>query len=174
MNKEASAQADTVWICVKTQTRREHIAAGQLRRLAEVEVFCPRIRFRRNTRRGRVWFDEALFPGYLFVRCKIQTTGRIIATTAGVRGIIRFAGEYATVPAPVIEFLKREGGETVIIREPELRTGDEVIVAAGALRGLRAVITQELPGSERVNILMDLMGTAVAAEVPVDVLERVA
>jgi hypothetical protein len=36
------------------------------------------------------------------------------------------------------------------------------------------VITQVLPGGERVKILMELMGTAVEAEVPMEALEPAA
>ena len=33
------------WFCLRTQPKREHIAAACLRQIPEVEVFCPRVRF---------------------------------------------------------------------------------------------------------------------------------
>jgi transcriptional antiterminator RfaH len=42
------------WFCVRTQTKREHIAAGHLREIEGVEVFCPRLRYRKATRRGKI------------------------------------------------------------------------------------------------------------------------
>lgn len=162
------------WYCVKTQTKREHIAAGQLKQLEGVEVFCPRIRFQRRTRRGRVWFEEALFPGYLFARFDPALMLRAVAGTCGVRGLVRFSGECARVPDAVIEMLRAEAEETVVIPPDALHAGDEAVLAKGALRGLRAVVTQVLPGGERVKILMELMGTAVEAEVPMDTLEPAA
>ena len=56
------------WFCLRTQTKREHIAAAILDRLDEVEVFCPRISQVKKTRAGKKRFVEAMFPGYIFGR----------------------------------------------------------------------------------------------------------
>ena len=162
------------WYCIRTQTKREHIAAGQLERLAGIEVFCPRIRFQRNTKRGKVWFEEALFPGYLFVRFDMATMLRAVSSAYGVRGLVRFAGECAKVPDFVMSTLRSAADGVVVIKETALKTGDQAVISEGAMRGLSAVVTQVLPGGERVKILMELMGTAVEAEVPMDALEPAA
>ncbi|NOU35959.1 MAG: hypothetical protein HOO88_04240 [Kiritimatiellaceae bacterium] len=162
------------WLCVRTQPKREHIAVGQLNRLAGVEVFCPRIRFQRNTKRGRVWFDEALFPGYLFARFDFDKSIRAVSSAVGVRGLVRFAGDCAKVPDFIIEMLRNEFNGTVVISEPELKAGDRAVMVDGAMRGLHAIVTQVLPGGDRVRILMELMGTAVEAEVPMEALEPAA
>jgi len=162
------------WYCVKTQTKREHIAAGRLELLPGVEVFCPRIRFQRNTKRGKIWFEEALFPGYLFARFDIPTMLRAVSNAYGVRGLVRFSGECSQVPDFVVDALRSGADSVIVIKEPALKVGDETVIADGAMRGLRAVVTQVLSGGERVKILMDLMGTAVEAEVPMKALEPVA
>jgi len=162
------------WRCVRTQPMREHIAARQLARLEGVEVFAPRIRFQRNTKRGRVWFEESLFPGYIFARFDALQSLRAVSSAVGVRGLVRFAGDCAVVPNAMIELLQNEAEETIVIKKSALRAGDEAMVAEGAMRGLRAVVTQVLSGGERVKILMDLMGTAVEAEVSVSALEPAA
>jgi transcriptional antiterminator RfaH len=162
------------WLCVRTQTKREHIAAGQLSRLAGVEVFCPRIRFQRNMKRGKVWFEEALFPGYLFARFDFNTLVRAVSGAVGVRGLVRFSGECAQVPGFVIDTLRKEADGTVVIPQPVLQTGDQAVMVEGALQGLRAIVTQVLPGGARVKILMELMGTEVEAEVSIRALEPAA
>jgi len=165
-----------VWYCVKTQPKREHIAAAQLERFDGVEVFAPRIRFKRRVPRGKVWFEESLFPGYIFARLNLLMM-RAVSSAVGVRGLVRFAGECAAVPEPMIELLREEtaGAAVVVIPdEPSVKEGDEAVVAEGALMGLQAVITQVMPGGERVKILLDMMGTAVSAEVPLDTLEKTA
>ncbi len=166
----------SVWRCVRTQPKREHIAAAQLERLESVEVFAPRIRFKRRTPRGKVWFEESLFPGYIFARFE-PLMQRAVSSAVGVRGLVKFAGECASVPPAVIEMLRRETpacGPLVIEEKRTLKEGDEAVVAEGALMGLPAVITQVLPGKERVKILMDMMGTAIEADLPLDALEKVA
>ncbi len=164
------------WVCVRTQTRREPVAAGQLELLNGVEVFCPRIRFRRNTRRGKVWFEEAMFPGYIFVRFDFAEMVRAVSSAVGVRGLVRFRGECARVPDSMIEMLRAERFDEgpVVIEEPAVQVGDEAVVTDGALMGLRAVITQVLSGGERVKVLMDMMGTAIEAEIEAGSLEAVA
>jgi transcriptional antiterminator RfaH len=166
----------TAWRCVRTQPKREHIAAAQLARLEAVEVFAPRIRFKRRTPRGKVWFEESLFPGYIFSRFSEQAQ-RAVATAVGVRGLVKFAGECAKVPDFVVETLREETpqvGPILIEDSREMKEGDETIVVEGAMNGLRAVVTKVMAGGERVKVLMDMMGTAVEAEVPVDTLEKVA
>jgi transcriptional antiterminator RfaH len=164
------------WRCVRTQPKREHIAAGQLELLDGVEVFAPRIRFKRRTPRGKVWFEESLFPGYIFARFDGFML-RAVSSAVGVRGLVRFAGECAVVPNAMIELLQTEAATSepiVIPDEPFLKEGDEAVVAEGALLGLQAVITQVMPGGDRVKVLLNMMGTAIEAVVPVDTLEKVA
>ncbi len=161
-------------MCIRTQPKREHIAAGQLELLADVEVFAPRIRFKRRTPRGKVWFEESLFPGYIFARFDVPML-RAVSSAVGVRGLVRFAGECAAVPDAMIEMLRSDSPEPIVILdEPSVREGDEAVVVEGSLMGLQAVITRVMPGGERVKVLLNMMGTAVEAEVSLDALERVA
>ena len=64
---ETDSDSIEKWRCLRGKPKREHLAAQHLR-LAGFEAFCPRIRHQRRTVRGKVWFVEALFPGYLFAR----------------------------------------------------------------------------------------------------------
>jgi len=163
------------WYCVRTQPKREAVAASQIAARG-VEVFAPRIRFRRRTPRGRVWFEESLFPGYIFARFDFEMF-RAVSSAVGVRGLVRFAGECAVVPEAMIELLREEmaSAKTIVIQdEPSVKVGDEAVVAEGSLMGLRAVITKVMPGGERVKILLDMMGTAIEAEVSLNTLEKVA
>jgi len=162
------------WMCIRTQPKREHIAAGQLELLADVEVFAPRIRFKRRTPRGKVWFEESLFPGYIFARFDVPML-RAVSSAVGVRGLVRFAGECAAIPDAMIEMLRTDSPEPIVIPDESLvKEGDQTVVAEGSLMGLQAVITRVMPGGERVKVLLNMMGTAVEAEVPLDALERVA
>src|SRR5438477_11205124 len=64
---------EPVWFCLKTQPKREHLAATALRRQFAVECFWPRLRFRRMTQRGQDWIVEAMFPGYLIAELGYST-----------------------------------------------------------------------------------------------------
>src|SRR6185312_13830264 len=58
----------TAWFCLRTHPKHECVAAAQLRQEANIEVFLPRIRFKRATRCGPAWVTEALFQNYLFAK----------------------------------------------------------------------------------------------------------
>jgi transcriptional antiterminator RfaH len=154
------------WYCVQTRPKGEHIAAAHLRQLHGVSAFCPRLRFQRGTRRGQVWFVEALFPGYVFARFVPATMWRAVQHAHGVARLLEFGGRYPLVDEDVIEALRSEMGDDEV-REVKVgaAVGDEVELASGALRGLAGVITKVLSGGERVRVLMEFLGEQRLVEV---------
>lgn len=157
------------WYCLKAQPKREHIAAASLRQLTGVDSFCPRIRFKKPTRRGSVWFVEALFPGYLFSEFEYPESHRAVRSAHGVVSIVHFGEQIPTLSGDAIEMLRRRHGEEAVITlQPELEVGDAVTVGAGTLAGLEAVITRLVPTRDRVRILLDFLGRQVEAEVDPD------
>jgi len=147
------------WYCIRTQPKSEHIAAAHLRILEGVEAYCPRLRFRRMTQRGPVWFAEALFPGYIFARFTPIESQLEVAAARGVSTLLRFGGELASVPDGAIEELREHmGDEDCKTIDPELRAGDAVTVTDGVFRGLSTIITQLAPSCERVRVLVEFLG----------------
>src|SRR5204863_2405848 len=78
------------WYCVRTQPKHEHIAAATLTRNLSLEVFHPRLRLERATRRGVVHVVEPLFPCYLFVRCCLGERLDDIRYANGVCSLVHF------------------------------------------------------------------------------------
>ena len=76
------------WFCLRSQTKREHIAAALLEAIDGIHVFCPRIRVYRKTKLGKKQFTEALFPAYLFAKFNALQHYRQVIHTAGVSGIV--------------------------------------------------------------------------------------
>ena len=79
-----------LWFCLRAQPKREHIAATALRRQMQIECFSPRLRFRKLTRRGPVWFVEAMFPGYLFAHFVYSDRHRQVGHLHGILSIVQF------------------------------------------------------------------------------------
>jgi transcriptional antiterminator RfaH len=156
------------WYCVQAQPKHEHIAAAHLRRCIEgIDVFNPRLRVRRATRRGAVWFVEALFPGYLFARFDPVATMENVETTPGVRTVVRFGPLTPSVPDPVIDDLRTSYGTDELIEVgDDLRPGDEVDVAAGPFRGFDAKVLCVLSAPERIRILLEILGRKTPVELP--------
>jgi transcriptional antiterminator RfaH len=155
---------ELAWFCVRTQTKREHIAAGHLRELEGIEVFCPRLRYRKATRRGTVWWIEPLFPGYLLARFSLMESERAVTFCQGVRGLVRFGPEIPSVPESFVQVLRDEIGshdttdDEILTVTPAIECGDEVEVAIGPLAGMRGVVVAIAPAAERVKILLDFLG----------------
>ena len=166
MNQMLTARA---WHCVRTQPKSEHIAAAHLRTLAGVEVYCPRLRFRRLTARGPVWFTEALFPGYLFARFVPAESQQEVAGARGVSTLVRFGSELATLPERAIEEMRTHMGDADCkVIEPELKEGVAVTITGGVFMGLATVVTQLRPARERVRVLIDFLGECREVEVAKD------
>jgi transcriptional antiterminator RfaH len=152
------------WYCVRAQTKREHIAAKHLRELEGVEVFCPRIKYRKATRRGKIWWMEPLFPGYLLAKFDRSEMERAVTFCQGVRGLVRFGSEIPDVPENSVRTLIQqvqeqadENGELITVA-PTISVGDEVEVATGPFRGMKGVIRSVAPATERVKVLLEFLG----------------
>ncbi len=152
------------WFCVRCQTKREHIAAGHLRELESVEVFCPRLRYRKATRRGKIWWVEPLFPGYVLAKFSIHEMERAVTFCQGVRGLVRFGSGIPAVPNSFVESLmqeirSREGAtEEVFTVSPTIEIGDEVEIAHGPLQGMHGTVVAVPSATERVKILLEFLG----------------
>ncbi|MBB5350790.1 transcriptional antiterminator RfaH [Haloferula luteola] len=158
---------------MKTAPKREHLAAGHLRELEGVEVFCPRLRYRKATRRGKIWWVEAMFPGYLLARFDLAEKRRHVEYAQGVTGLVKFGQQVPEIATAFVEALRREvrereveeGPDETLTLIPKIAADDEVEVAHGPLGGFHGRVVEVLPGRERVRVLMDFLGQPQVVEV---------
>ena len=156
------------WFCLRAQPKREHIAATCLRQISDVEVFCPRVRFRKPTNRGLVWFVESLFPGYLFARFDYATFHRRIRQGPGVSGFVQFGDRFALLPDPLISEIKiRMGTDELVEVNQGFELGQNVQIAQGPFQGLEALVTRLISARDRVELLIEWMGRSLHAEASV-------
>jgi transcriptional antiterminator RfaH len=157
---------EPVWFCLKTQPKREHLAATALRRQFGVECFSPRLRFRRMTQRGPVWFVEAMFPGYLFAKFVYSTQHRAVENSHGIRGIVHFGDRLATLPENIVAALQSKvGTEEIVTLDCSIKVGQSVEIVEGPFRGLEALVTHLLPARERIRVLLEFLGRPVEMEI---------
>ena len=153
------------WYCIRAQPKHEHIVAGHLKNEPRIEVYLPRIRFKRSTRRGAVWFTEALFPNYLFARFDLAESLRRLRHLSGVRGVVHFGDQWPTIPDGVIAKLRATvGADHVHVIHEELQPGETVEISGGVFHGLTAVVTRIMPGRERVAVLLEFLGRQTTVE----------
>ena len=155
------------WFCLKAQPKREHLAATGVRRQFHIECFSPRLRFRKMTRRGPVWFVEAMFPGYLFAKFVYGEQHRAVESSHGIRGIVHFGDRLATLSEDVVAALQsRVGAEEVVTVDSAIKIGQPVQLIEGPFQGLEVVVTQLLPARERIRVLLEFLGRSLEMEVP--------
>jgi len=155
------------WYAVFTKPRSEARAEDNLRRQG-FRCFLPWIQQARTRRTKRLVVAEPLFPRYLFVQLDPDWQSIApIRSTLGVTSLVRFGGELAVVPEPVIATLlaKTDSVNGVVSLKPPCFTpGDEVMLLDGPLAGIRGIF-QAASGEERVSIMLDLLGREVKVTV---------
>lgn len=154
---------DRAWYVLRTQLKRERLAAIHLRQLEGVEVFLPRLRYQKTTRRGRIWWVEPLFPGYLLAKFSLIEMGRAVTYTGGVSRIISFGADVPEVPEAFVNRLQEEvarveSGDDEIVVNWKVNVGDEVEIAEGPFQGMEGQIVEVRAGSERVKLLLEFLG----------------
>ncbi|MEO5917097.1 MAG: transcription termination/antitermination NusG family protein [Luteolibacter sp.] len=168
----SSATSDSrEWYCVRCQTKREHIAAGHLREIEGIEVFCPRLRYRKATRRGKIWWVEPMFPGYVLAKFTMAEMERAVMFCQGVRGLVRFGSDIPSVPESFVEAIKHEilnrkdaTENELVTLSPTIELGDEVEVATGPFQGMQGTVVSVPSATERVKILLEFLGKPQAVD----------
>lgn len=149
------------WFCLRTQTKREHIAAAILAKIHSLEVFCPRISQVKKIQTGKKRFVEALFPGYIFSKFSLSDNYRQVIYSQGVRGIVEQGGR-RVVPEHLINELRSTIPEGIVeVPDPSIQPGAHIEFVSGSLKGLSGMVLAQLPASSRVQVLLEFLGNEI-------------
>ncbi|HEU5395918.1 MAG TPA: transcriptional activator RfaH [Verrucomicrobiae bacterium] len=169
---EAALASDEppAWYCARTKPKHEHIAAANLRKHLGLEVFNPRIRLERPTRRRPMLKTvEPLFPCYVFVRCVLGQDMNEIRHTNGISSLVHFGLRIPVVADSIVDELRACFPEDETISVPnDFAPGDEIYVTSGAFAGMHAQVLRNFPARHRVQILLDILGRSTPVEVDKD------
>ena len=162
------ANTEPGWYCLKALPKKEHIAALSLAREMQMECFCPRIRYEKKTRRGKVHFIECLFPGYVFVHTDLRVTYRQMRSIRGIRDVVAFGDRVPRIPDGFMEALRTGLDEEALkeVPSPVLTPGREVVIVEGPFKDLNAVISGQLDGQQRVAVLLEFLGRQMEIKIP--------
>ena len=156
------------WFCLRTQTKREHIASAILAKIESVEVFCPRISQIKKTRTGKKRFVEAMFPGYIFAKFSLRDNYRRVIHTPGVSQLVQ-QGERRALPGPLIEDLRASVPEGIIeASDPSIEPGAQVKFSSGSLQGLNGKVLAQLTATNRIQVLLEFLGNEITVAVSAD------
>lgn len=143
------------WYALHVKPHKER-AVCDLLETKEIEVFYPCIKVKPVNPRARK--ERPFFPGYMFVYIDLEDLGaNTLRWTEGTHGLVEFGGEPAIVPENFITELNlrlekiKESGWTQF---EEFKKGDQVQIIEGALEGYEAIFDLQLPGKNRVQVLL--------------------
>ena len=155
------------WYLVYVKPHKETFVIRQLEDRG-FGIFFPVLQFDRGYNRGiRI---EPYFPHYVFVRADLDSTlARDLRWLAGVRTLVHFGGGPSIVPDAVIELLRErlEPLQHKVLRKSEwlFKPGQRVLVTDGPFAGLEAVFQKGLRGTERVQVLLHVLGSWTRTEI---------
>ena len=162
------------WYVAHTQVHAEERARGHLARQG-FEVWLPQARKRLHHARRVTTVVRPLFPRYLFVRLDLAAgPWRAALSTVGVSHLVGRREHPDPVPEAVMAELKaRAAPDGLIMLKPALglRRGDAVRLAEGPLKDVEAIF-QAATDTDRVVLLLKLLGRELAVAVPAATLER--
>jgi transcriptional antiterminator RfaH len=162
------------WYVIQTKTKKELEAKSYLA-MKGVEVFSPTMEIV-SARGGKMVSEQrALFPGYLFGRFNLLEDYSLVRWGRGVRKIVGFGAEPLPVADEVIELIRNraQGGECVK-KACSFEPNDLVRVRSGPMKDLLGVFERWVSDSERVRVLLNLVGYRPAVELHYSLLEKVA
>jgi transcription termination/antitermination protein NusG len=110
--------------------------------------------------------EEALFPGYVFVRLRGEQADRLrVLRTNGVVRIVGFGETIAPIPDQEIESIRRLLSSSGSCHpHPFIREGSRVRVRRGPLKGLEGWLTRT-KGHARLVLSVNVLSQSVATEV---------
>ena len=160
------------WYLIVTKPQSEFKAQENLSRQG-YEIYLPLIQTSRRRNGKNVKRTEAFFPRYLFISLDEETDNwSPIRSTIGVAGMVRFGGMPAVLPDNLIVNLKNNENEFGLqsFEKKELKKGDKVEIIGGPFEGYKAIY-QKIKGTERVSVLLDVVGKNTQVTLNVDELE---
>jgi transcriptional antiterminator RfaH len=158
------------WYVVQTHSSAERKAMMHLNHQGFATYLPCCAKSRRHARKVENGVSP-LFPNYLFVALDTRKDRwRCIQSTIGVVRLVCNGEKPAAVPDGLVEDLKAQQdaqGLIPVAACPRFSPGDKVLVARGAFSCCLGLF-ESFSGSERVAILLDLLGRKVRVMIGVD------
>jgi transcription antitermination factor NusG len=162
------------WYVLRSKPWKESALSQYARSLGH-EIFYPSIPVKPVNPRARKIVPY--FPGYLFVRAKIEEAGQsAFHWMPFSQGLVCVGGEPAPVSDLIVRSIKTRVAEiwqTKGLVVKEFETGDRVVIRDGMFEGYRGIFDTYLSGSERARILIEMLNARfIPLEIDVKLVEK--
>lgn len=163
-----------LWYVIQTKTKKEEQVRSHLS-MNGLDVLNPLIETF-TSRNGRMDKElKPLFPSYIFVKFDLHQNYPLVKWARGVKKILSFGGYPPPISEEVIEIVKERMDMQGIVRiKDDFKTNDVVRLKSGPLKDLLGIFDRWVSDSERVRILLNLVGYQPTVEVHYSMIEKVA
>jgi transcriptional antiterminator RfaH len=139
-----------------------------------LEIFNPLMKTFSSGPRSPVEL-KSLFPNYIFGRFDLYESYPLVRWAHGVRKVLGFGGYPAPVSEEAIEIIKNKVDEKGVARiRRRFEANDSVRIRSGSLKDLIGIFEGYVSDSDRVRILLNLIGYQPAVELHDSMIETVA
>jgi transcriptional antiterminator RfaH len=161
------------WYAIQTKANKEKEVEKRLSDL-RIEVFLPWMRTRRRIGSRFHWVLAPLFPGYLFCRLDLIESGKAARYAPGVRDFLKFGNHIADVGGEIVTSLRERCPDGIAqIELVSAKPGDAIKINEGPFSGLEAVFEKKMKGSERVAVLLEILGRQTRIVLPSETIEKI-
>lgn len=162
------------WYVIQTKPKREEGAKLYLSTKG-VEVFSPLIETF-VPRNGKMNNElKSLFPNYIFAKFELEKNYPLVRWARGVKKILGFGGYPVPISEEVIELIKKRTDENDIVKKTHHFVANDVVrIKTGPLRELCGIFDRWVSDSDRVRILLNLIGYQPSIELHYSMIEKVA
>jgi transcriptional antiterminator RfaH len=163
-----------LWYVIQTKPKKEEEAKSYLSTKG-VEIFSPLIEtfLLRNGRMNREL--KPFFTGYIFGKFDLNQNYPLVRWAKGVKKVLGF-GEYPTpISEEAVEIIRERTDAYGIVRlKYHFQTNDVIRIKTGPLKDLLGIFERWMSDSERVRILLNLVGYQPVVEIHYSMIEKVA
>ena len=166
-------EAGLRWYAIQTKPNKEKEVEKRLSDLS-LEVFLPWMRARRRIGSRHQWVLVPLFPSYLFCHLDLVESGKAARYSPGVKDFLKFGSHIAEVGLDIIGALRDRCPEGVAQIEPlDVKPGELIRIKEGPFVGLEAIFERSLKGSERVAVLLEILGRQTRLVLPSETIGKI-
>jgi len=163
-----------LWYVIQTKPKKEEEAKSYLSTKG-VEVFNPLLEtfLLRNGRMNKEL--KPLFPNYIFGKFDLNQSYPLVRWAKGVKKVLGY-GEYPTpISEVVMEIIRERTDAQGIVRlKCHFQANDLIRIKTGPLKDLLGIFERWISDSERVRILLNLLGYQPVVEMHYSMIEKVA
>ena len=167
------SSSNSHWFVIETKPNGEFQVSVRLNQL-EIQSFIPMIQSETIVF-GRILQQvKPLFPNYIFAKFDYDLMGSKVKWLSGIKQILSSGNGPIAVTEEIINAIKqRMGKKGVIEHQKRFRPRQPVRIAHGPLKDFDGVFLRDMPGRDRVQILLRVLEFSHKIEIHSGCLEAV-